>query len=100
MPGAKQRRLEHIRQGHLREVDGEENPRLRDILPELKKLLTNWTFIFNTLGVSAALLFGGSVAVFISKIFQMKFDLDPVRSGHVLSLLAVVGIGRKWKKSH
>ena len=95
MPGAKQRRLEHIRQGHLRDADGEENPRLKDILPELKKLLTNWAFIFNALGLSAALLFGGSVALFISKIFRMKFDLDPVRSGYVISLLAVIGVGRK-----
>ena len=95
MPGAKQRRLEHIQQGHMLKADGMEKPRIRDLLPELKNLLKNWTFLFNGLGVTGLALYGASAAVFISKIFRLKFGLDPVRASYIVSLLSVTGIGRK-----
>ena len=95
MPGAKQRRLQHIQQGHLLKADGVEKPRMRDLFPELKNLLTNWTFLFNGLGVTGLVLYSSSVGVFIPKLFRLKFGLDPVRASYIVSLLSVTGIGRK-----
>lgn len=95
MPGAKQRRLKHIHQGHLMRADGVEKPRIRDFFPELKNLFTNWTFLFNGLGLTCSLLYGSSLVVFMAKIFRLKFGLDPVRAGYVVALLSVTGIGRK-----
>ena len=95
MPGAKQRRLKHIQQGHLPDTDGVERARMKDLLPELKNLFKNWTFLFNGLGLTATLLYGGSVTVFVAKIFRLKFGLDPVKASYVVSLLSVTGIGCK-----
>ena len=96
MPGAKERRLEHIHQGHIRHGDATEKPRLKNILPELKNLLTNWTYLFNTIGLTFGLLYGASLTVFASKIFRLKFGLNPVKSGYVLSGLIVTGVSCKW----
>ena len=95
MPGAKERRLEHIHQGHIRHGDATEKPRLKNILPELKNLLTNWTYLFNTIGLTFGLLYGASLTVFASKIFRLKFGLNPVKSGYVLSGLIVTGVSCK-----
>ena len=68
---------------------------MKDLLPELKNLFKNWTFLFNGLGLTATLLYGGSVTVFVAKIFRLKFGLDPVKASYVVSLLSVTGIGCK-----
>lgn len=98
MPGAKARRLKHIRQGHIKDADDAGEPRLRDILPELKKLLTNWTFLFNSVGSTVSALFSSAIFSFISKIFQLKFGLDPVLTGYVLTIVTMTGVIGKGGK--
>ena len=87
LPGAKERRQEHINKGNLRKANNLKKPSLKKILPELKNLLTNWTFVFNTLGLTSTLLYFGAVAPFIPKILQMKFGLKPENTGYALALM-------------
>ena len=85
LPGAKERREKHIREGNLNKKSDIKEARLKEILPELKSLLLNRTLLFNTLGVSVGLIFIGSLIPFLGKILQLKFGLDPVKNGYLLS---------------
>ena len=86
LPGAKERRQKYIREGIVNKKSSKKEAKLKEILPEFKSLLVNWTFLFNSLGVSAALMFGGGLIPFLGKILQLKFDLDVVSNGYVLSV--------------
>ena len=96
MPGAKDLRAKHISQGHLKRANGVEIPRFKDILPELKHLLTNWTFLFNTLALSILMLFASPIATFFAKILRLKFGLDPMTTGYVLALISILSIARTF----
>ena len=85
LPGAKERREKHIREGNLNKKSDSNEARLKEILPELKSLFMNWTFLFSTLGLSVAAIFFYSFVPFLGKIVQLKFGLDPVSNGYLLS---------------
>ncbi len=85
LPGAKERREKTIREGHLNKKSERKEAKLKEILPELKSLLLNWTLLFNSLGISVVLIFVGAFIPFLGKIVQLKFGLDPVRNGYLLS---------------
>jgi hypothetical protein len=85
LPGAKERREKHIREGNLNKNTNSKEARLKEILPELKSLLMNWTLLFNTLGISVGLIFVYSFVPFLGKIVHLKFGLDPVTNGYLLS---------------
>ena len=80
-------REEHIKKGHIRKVKNSEKPSLRKILPELKELLTNWTFLFNSLGVGIIFIYAGALLSFYPKILQLKFGLRPDETGYYLGVL-------------
>ena len=80
-------REEHIKKGHIRKVKNSEKPNLRMILPELKELLTNWTFLFNSLGLAIGLIYTGALVPFYPKILQLKFGLRPDETGYYLGIL-------------
>ncbi|XP_028397690.1 solute carrier organic anion transporter family member 4A1-like [Dendronephthya gigantea] len=85
LPGAKERREKHIREGNLRKENRRKEANLKGIIPELKSLILNWTFLFNSLGVSVGFTFMGGLVPFLGKILQLKFDLDSVSSGYLIS---------------
>jgi hypothetical protein len=87
LPGAKERREKHIREGNLNKKSDSSEARLKEILPELKSLFMNWTFLFSTLGLSVAVIFFYSFVPFLGKIIQLKFGLDPVSNGYLLSIV-------------
>ncbi|XP_028411530.1 solute carrier organic anion transporter family member 4A1-like isoform X2 [Dendronephthya gigantea] len=87
LPGAKKKREEHIKKGNIRRTKIDRKPSLRIIIPELKDLLTNWTFLFNTLGLTATLLYVGALMPFIPKILMLKFGLLPEQIGYILGSL-------------
>ncbi|CAB4000586.1 solute carrier organic anion transporter family member 4A1-like, partial [Paramuricea clavata] len=85
LPGAKERREKHIREGNLNKKSDSNEARLKEIFPGLKSLLMNWTLLFNTIGLSVEVIFIYSFVPFLGKIVQLKFGLDPVSNGYVLS---------------
>ncbi|XP_028413378.1 solute carrier organic anion transporter family member 4C1-like [Dendronephthya gigantea] len=96
MPGARERRLNHIREGNIKPSNDSKQPSLRRVPSELKDLLKNLTYVFNTLGLTCLLFYSTAIAIFFSKILRMKFGLDAVRAGYVLAIInftgAVIGI--------
>lgn len=90
MPGARERRLRHIREGNIK-PGNDVQPCLRKLPSELKELLNNWTFLFNTLGLTCFLFYFGAVAVFFSKILRVKFGLDAVKAGYFFAIINISG---------
>jgi hypothetical protein len=90
MPGARERRLRHIREGNIK-PGNDVQPCLRKLPSELKELLKNWTFLFNTLGLTCFLFYFGAAAVFFSKILRVKFGLDAVKAGYFFAIINISG---------
>ena len=89
LPGAKETRQKHIEEGNIKKANSLQKPSLKRLLPELKSLLTNWTFLFNTLGITTTVLFFGSLAPFLPKVLQLKFGLKPEETGYVLGAMLI-----------
>ena len=85
LSGDNERRDKRIREEKLKKRNGKKEAKLKEIFPEMKSLLLNWTFLFNSLGASALAVFVGALIPFLGKIIQLKFGLDPVKNGLVLS---------------
>ena len=84
LPGANERRDKRIGEEKLKIEHEGKKAKLKEIFPEMKSLLLNWTILFNSLGVSVLLIFVGALVPFLGKIVQLKFGLDPVKNGLVL----------------
>ena len=97
LPGAKERREKLIRKGTLDTKRKIEEVKLKEILPELKSLLSNWTFLFNSLGLSGTFIYSASLVPFLGKILQLKFGLDPVSNGYLLSAIMTPTIAGTFK---
>lgn len=91
MPGARKRRLNHIREGNITPSNDSKQPSLRKIPSELKELLKNFTYVFNTLGETCLLFYAATIAVFFAKILRIKFGLDGVSAGYVLAIINFTG---------
>jgi hypothetical protein len=87
LPGAKEMREEQIKKGNIRKVKNSEKPTLKRILPELRDLLKNGTFMFNTLGLTATLFYVGALFPFYPKILLLKFGVIPENVGYVLGTM-------------
>jgi hypothetical protein len=94
-PGSREMREEHIKKGNIRKVKNSVKPTLKMILPELKDLLTNWTFLFNTLGLTATLLYVGGLISFYPKILFLKFGILPQKIGYVLGAVMTPSMAGK-----
>ena len=89
-------RKEHIKKGNIRKAQKTEKPTLKTLLPDLKDVLTNWTFLFNTLGLTATLFYVGALVPFIPKVLLLKFGVTPEKVGYVLGATltpAMAGMG-------
>lgn len=95
LPGAKERRQKHIREGNVRKANDSKKAKLKEIFPQLKHLLTNWTFLFNALGVTASIFLTGSLIPFLTKIIQVKFGLNPAETGYLLSAIVTPALAGK-----
>ena len=66
---------------------------LKEKLIELPKilgeLLTNWTFVFNSLAFNSTLMFAEGLAPFIAKILVLRFGVDPQDVGKALNVAIV-----------
>jgi hypothetical protein len=99
LPGAMEMREEHIKKGNIRKVKNSGRPTLKTILPELRDMLTNWTFLFNALGLTATIFYFGAVVPFYSKILGLKFGLIPEKIGYVLgSMMTPCMAGKAERK--
>ena len=72
MPGARERRTRAIKEGLLPPRDDQIKGRLKDIIPATKALLTNGTFLCNTLALSSTTLIALGLGPFISKFIQVS----------------------------
>ncbi|XP_046852310.1 solute carrier organic anion transporter family member 4C1-like [Xenia sp. Carnegie-2017] len=89
LPGAKKRKLENKREGFLNATKNMNIPSLKSLPSDLKELLKNRTFVFNTLGITCFAFYTGSIMVFMSKFLRVKFGLDPAKSGYYLSFVSI-----------
>ncbi|XP_028413377.1 solute carrier organic anion transporter family member 4C1-like [Dendronephthya gigantea] len=92
MPGARERRQNHIREGNIKPSNDSKQPSLRKIPSELKALLKNSTYVFNTLGLTCLLFYAATIGTFFSKILRVKFGLDGVSVGYVLATISFTGV--------
>lgn len=95
LPGARETRDEQIKEGNIRKSKNTAKPSLKMILPELRNLLTNWTFLFNSLGLTATLLYAGGLIPFYPKILQLKFGLLPENTGYLLGAILTPSMAGK-----
>ena len=98
LPGAKERHERAIKEGSLPKRDENLKGNLKDIIPATKLLLTNKTFMFNTLGITAGSIFGGGLATFLAKILQIKFSVSSSLSGIILGAVLIPGMASKYGK--
>ena len=87
MPGAKEIRQEAMKKGHVRKENSLKTPSLRMLLPELWSLFTNWTFIFNTFGLTILMLLAGGLLPFLPKSIMLLYGLKPEQAGYALALM-------------
>ena len=90
-------REEQIKRGNIRRATKTGKPTLKMILPELKDLLTNWTFLFSTLGLSAIILYAGAILPFYPKVLLLKFGVTAEKVGYVLGAALTPSMGGKCR---
>ena len=95
LPGARERRLQHIREGNIKPSNNVQQPSLKKIPFELKELLKNWTYLFNALALTCLLLYAGGLITFFTKILRIKFGLDGVEAGYIVAISSISGTVRK-----
>lgn len=81
MPGARERRMNAIREGLLPARDEHIQGRLKDILPATKAILTNRTFMFNTCAFCCTTLIATGLGPFVSKFIQSQFGKSSSTAG-------------------
>ena len=86
-------REEHIKKGNIRKAQKTETPTLKTLLPDLKDILTNWTFLFTSLGLSSTLFYVGAHGPFYPKILLMKFGVTSEKIGYVLGAMFTPAMG-------
>ena len=55
----------------------------------LKRLLTNWTFVFNSMAQNCTLLYGEGLSPFVAKILILRFGVAPEKVGNAMTLSVV-----------
>lgn len=60
--------------------------KLRDLWCALKEILTNWTFVFNCLGLNCNLLIAEGLAPFIAKILILQYGVSLAAIGNTLTI--------------
>ena len=88
-------REEHIKKGNIRKAQKTEKPTLKTLLPDLKDILTNWTFLFNTLGMTATVFFMGALGPFLPKVLLLKFGVTSEQVGYVIGATITPAMGSK-----
>ena len=91
LPGSKEKRDQAIKEGYLPKKDLKLRRKLKDILPATVQLITNPTYLFNTLALTASSLFGGGLGPFIAKFAQLNFGVHPAIAGLTLGTVFMVG---------
>ncbi|KAK3749556.1 hypothetical protein QZH41_019697 [Actinostola sp. cb2023] len=91
LPGTREMRAKAMEAGEIPKHKEELQGNIKGIIPATKDLLTNKTYIFNTLAVSAG-FFGGGIANFLSKVLADKFNVSTVMSGVALGAILVPGM--------
>lgn len=95
LPGSRELRDKAISEGNLPKRDENIKGNVKDIIPATILLLKNPTYLFNTIGVTAASLFGGGLWAFLPKFTQMKYAVNPKELGFGLGLVVIIGGGCK-----
>ena len=95
LPGAREMREEQIKNGNIRKATKAGKPTLKMLLPELKDILTNWTFLFNTLAQVTVMWYYGAMLPFYPKILLLKFGVTSEQIGYVLGAALTPSMGGK-----
>ena len=90
-------REEQIKNGNIRKATKTGKPTLKMLLPELKDMLTNWTFFFNTLAQVAVIWYFGAIISFYPKILLLKFGVTSEQIGYILGAALAPSIGSKCR---
>ena len=91
MPGARKRRMKHIREGNIKASNDVKHPCLKKLPTELKELLKNLTYLFNVVGMTCFVFYVGPLAIFLTKIVRIKFGLDAERAGYFVAIASIAG---------
>jgi hypothetical protein len=91
-------RKKAIANGDLPKNDEKIRGKLTEIIPASLKLFKNPTYMFNTLGLSAAGIIGGGMSGFFTKILLTKFSMHPMFAGLILAAAFIPGTVGKRKK--
>lgn len=91
MPGARERRMNAIREGLLPARDEHIQGRLKDILPATKAILTNRTFMFNTCAFCCTTLIATGLGPFVSKFIQSQFGKSSSTAGILSGIVIIPG---------
>lgn len=81
--------LEDIKQIDDKHRDMTLKEKLIELPKILGELLTNWTFVFNSLAFNSTLMFGEGLAPFIAKILILRFGVEPQDVGKALNIALV-----------
>ena len=95
--GLPERIRSHLNDSELEDIkqidDKHREMTLKQKLIELPKilgeLLTNWTFLFNSLAFNSTLMFAEGLAPFIAQILVLRFGMDPQDVGKALNITLV-----------
>ena len=84
-------REKYMNEGSLPKKDGKIKENFKDIIPATWQLFRNPVFIFNALALTASTFFAATLAPFISKLFDLKFDINPAKAGMMIGITIIPG---------
>ena len=90
-PKSREMREKYMNEGSLPKKDGKIKENFKDIIPATWQLFRNPVFIFNALALTASTFFAATLAPIISKLFDLKFDINPAKAGMMIGITIIPG---------
>ncbi|XP_031568522.1 solute carrier organic anion transporter family member 4C1-like [Actinia tenebrosa] len=91
LPGSREMREKAMKAGDIPKDNEQLKGNLKDIIPAAKELVTNKTYIFNTLATSCG-FFSAGISSFLPKVLQDKFGLNLTETGVYLGVILIPGM--------
>lgn len=91
MPGAKEMRLQAMREGTVQKEDVRLQGKLRDIFPATATLLKNPTFIFNTLALTSCTIISTGLGPFVVTYLKAQFGVTTMKAGIASGITLIPG---------
>ncbi|XP_031557176.1 solute carrier organic anion transporter family member 4C1-like [Actinia tenebrosa] len=91
LPGSVEMRKKAIKKGYIKEDKEELTGSLKKILPSIKSLFTNWTYLFQALGSTFSTLIGLGVGPFFYKLLTGKYGASLTEAGIGIAIILLPG---------